>query len=113
MANVEHFEVYAGEDRSLTVHARNSSNAVVSLTGKTLTFYVGRPPMRPDNTTSLITKTGSTVSASAGTSSITIAASDTLRMDGDYEHMSKTVDSSGNTVVVSRGRFRVLTALVS
>ncbi len=107
MVNILHLDVFAGEDRTPTLSARDSSNNVASLTSKTVTWYVGRSPLRPDNGTAIFTKTGSTVVASAGTFTVAIAASDTDRLDGDYEHMAHTTDGSGNVAVVCQGRFRV------
>lgn len=111
--NVEHFDVYSGENRTLTLHARDSSNAAVSLTGKTTTVYVGRRPNDPDVESAVFTKTGTTISASAGTFSIAITPSDTSDLGGDYIHQAKTVDSSGNVAVVSTGRFRVRSDVTS
>jgi hypothetical protein len=111
MANREHLEVYAGENRTLTLHARDSANAPASLTGKTIAWYVGRPPWRPDNTCAIFTKTGTVVSASAGTFTVAVEPADTQYLNGDYEHMAKTTDGSGNVEVVTQGRFRVSTAL--
>lgn len=113
MANVEHLETTAGEDRVWTLHARDSSNAVKDLTGCAIAWYVARPPARPDYTTALINKTGTTVSASAGTFTVSVAAADTQFLNGDYEHQAWCTDGSGNATLVSRGRFRVSTALVA
>lgn len=111
MANREHCDVYAGEDRTITLHARDSANAAANLTSKTIAWYVGRSPFRPDSDWALITKTGTVVSASAGTFTVAITPSDTRYFNGDYEHMGKTTDGSGNVAVVVQGRFRVRPSL--
>lgn len=113
MSNTQHLEVYAGTDRVPTLYARDDNNNAVSLTSKTIAWYVGRSPWRPDCSNALFSKTGSVVSASGGTFTVPIAAADTQYLNGDYEHMAKTTDGSGNVAVVCTGRFRVRPVLVS
>jgi hypothetical protein len=112
MAQIQHIDVFAGEDRTISLYARDSANLPTNLTSKTLTTYVGRPPLRPDCSDALFTKSGSIVSASAGTYTIAIADTDTQYMSGDYEYQTKTVDGSGNIAVVTLGRFRVRPVMV-
>lgn len=102
----------AGEDRTLTLHARDSVNAVKNLTTCTVAWYVGRSPLRPDNTHAVISKTGAIVSASAGTFSVSLEASDTQYLNGDYEHQGWVTDGSSNATLATQGRFRIGTALV-
>lgn len=112
--NLQHFEVNAGEDRTLTVYGRDASNAAVDLTGKTITVYVGRPPNNPRSTTAVLTKTGTIVSASAGSFTISIANSDTETLTpGDYQYIAETTTSGGLVAVVARGRFRILSTITS
>ncbi len=105
--NTQHLEVFAGEDRTPTLYAREFDNVVSNLTAKTVTWNVGRSPRNLDSSWPLLTKTGTVVSAPAGTFSVAITASDTQYMRGDYEHMATTTDADGNVVVVTQGRFRV------
>lgn len=107
MANRQHIDVYAGENRTVTLEARDPSNVVTSLSGKTVSFRVGKSPRNLDSAWPIFTKTGSIVSAPAGTFSVAIAPSDTKYMRGDYEHVAVTRDGSGNLQVVTAGRFRV------
>lgn len=108
MANRQHFEVYAGENRTLTpIYARDSANAAVSLASKTIDFRVGRSPRNIDSTWPIFTKTGTIVSAPAGTFSVAILPADTQYLHGDYEYQAVTTDGSGNLAVVTAGRFRV------
>jgi hypothetical protein len=101
--NVLPVDIWAGEDRTLTLAARDSANAPVNLTNKTVTFRVARPL----SDVAVFEKTGSTISASAGTFSVAIADSDTQNMSGDYRYTAYTTDGSGNIAVVCSGRFRV------
>lgn len=101
-----------GEDRVLTINARDSSNAAVSLTGKTVATYIGKSPWHPDSSRPALTKTGTVTDAANGIFTITIAAADTKYRSGDYEHVSKTTDSSGNIAAVCTGRFRIQPSLV-
>lgn len=112
--NLQHLEVFAGEDRTPTLYARDPSNVALSLTGKTIAWYVARPPWHPDRRNAIITKAGTTVSASAGTFTVPILAADTQYLEGDYEHMAvSTVTATGLLAVVCKGRFRVRPSLVA
>lgn len=111
--NIQHLDLFAGEDRTPTLSARDSANAPASLTGKTIAWYVGRGPLWPDCTTAIFTKTGTIVGAAAGTFTVAVEPEDTQYMSGDYEHMAvTTVTASGLVAVVTQGRFRVRPALV-
>lgn len=111
--NVQHLDVFAGEDRTPTLSARDSANVAADLTGKTVAWYVGRSPWFPDCSNAIFSKTGTTVSASDGTFTVPVVPADTQYLDGDYEHMAKTTDGSGLVAVVCQGRFRVRSALVT
>ncbi len=114
MPNSQHLQVYSGEDATLSLYARDSANVPASLTGKTVTWYMGRSPLRPDNSHAILTKTGTTVSASAGAYTVPILAADTVYLSGDYEHMAiTTVDATGLVAVVTQGRFRIRPSLVA
>lgn len=112
MANVQHIEVHAGENRTLALSARGPANLPANLTGKTVTWYVGRSPFYPFSNHALITAAGVVVSASAGTFTVAVVPSDTLCFEGDYQHYAQTTDGSGNVESVCGGRFRVLPVLV-
>lgn len=106
MANVASLDMFAGETRTITLRGRDASNDPFSLTGKTVTFYIGRPPLYPDDGTAIITKTATVTDAASGTFTVTLAADDTTNMAGDYEWMA-IATSSGAVTVIARGRFRV------
>lgn len=110
--NVQHTEVAMGEDRVLTLYARDSSNLPANLTGKTVAFYVGKSPWHPNSSQVLLTKTGTVTDAPNGVFTVPIAAADTKYRSGDYEHVSKTTDGSGSIATVCMGRFRILPSLV-
>lgn len=107
MANRQHIDVYAGENRTTTLEARDASNNVASLSGKTVSVRVGRSPRNLDSAWPIFTKTGTIVNAPAGTFSFSVGPADTTHMRGDYEYQAVTTDGSGNLAVVTAGRFRV------
>jgi len=107
VANREHFEVFAGEDRTLVLNARDATNAVQNLSGLTIAWKVGRIPQDPDMKTAAFSKTGTISSAAAGTFTVTIAATDTLDYQGEYLHQGVTTDGSGNIKVVTQGRLKI------
>ncbi len=105
--NVEHVDLYAGEDRTLTLHARDSSNAAVSLASKTITFRVGRRPAFPWMSGAVFTKTGTATVTASGTYTVPILPADTDGLHGEYVHQTTTEDGSGVIAVVSTGRFKI------
>lgn len=107
MPNIEHVDLYAGEDRTLTLNARDSSNAAVSLASKTITFRVGRRPKWPYIDSAVFTKTGTATVTASGTYTVPILPADTDGLSGEYVHQTTTEDASGNIAVVSTGRFKI------
>lgn len=107
MANVEHFEVYGGENRTLTLHGRDSTNTAVNLTGKTIAWRVGRPPNDPDLRFPVFSYTGTATVTTSGVFSVAILATDTLDLYGEYLHQASTTDGSGNIALVSQGRLKI------
>jgi hypothetical protein len=101
--NIQHREISRGENRTLALAARDGANAVANLTSKTVTYRVAERGC----TTPIFSKTGSVVSASAGTFTVAITPTDTADMAGDYDHQAITTDGSGNVEVVVAGRLRV------
>lgn len=102
--NIQNREISSGENRTLSFAARDGSNAVASLTSKTVTYSVAERGC----STPLFSKTGSVVSAAAGTFTAPITPTDTATLEGDYDHQAKTTDGSGNVEIVMRGNLRVL-----
>ena len=107
MANRENFDIFGGADETLTLHARDSSNNVFDLTGMTIAWMVGKPPQDPQMRSAIITKTGTIVSASAGTFSVTVGHADTQDMWGEYLQQGMATDGSGNVTVVTQGRLKI------
>lgn len=109
MANRERFEVWAGENRTLTMHARDSSNVVRNLAGLTLSCRVGRPPNVPWQLSAVFNPAVSVISAAAGTFSAAIVGGDTECLHGEYTH--QTTDQNG--VVLTEGPLRIRRAIDS
>ena len=107
MPNVQHLDVYAGENRTATLYARDSDNAVVNLTSKTVQWVVGRRPRNIDCDAAVITKTGTVTDASGGAFTVAILPGDTQYLEGDYQHQAETTDGSGLKAIVTVGRFGV------
>jgi hypothetical protein len=109
MPNVQNFDIVAGETRTLTMYARDPDNAVQSLSGLTVQWRVGRAPWDPMSDAPVITKTGSIVSASAGSFTVSLIYDDTYNISGDFQHLA--VTSSG--LVVVSGKLHVRPGLRS
>ena len=110
--NVENIDLFAGEDRTITLHARDEGNHPVNLTGKTVEWFVG--PRVINGRTALFTKSGTVTVPGSGIFTVPVAAADTADIEGDYEHVAKaTTTASGAIAVVVAGRFRVRPVLVS
>jgi len=103
MPNVQNFDITSGETRTLTMYARDSDNAVKSLSGLTVQWRVGQPPWDPRRETPTLTKTATIISASAGSFSVALTYDDTYQLEGDFLHQA--VTSSG--LVVTMGRLHI------
>ncbi len=103
MPNVQNLDMTAGETRTFTLYARDPDNAVQSLTGLTVTWRIGKAPWDPMSDIAMLTKTGSTVSASAGSFTVSLTYDDTYNISGDFTHQA--ITSSG--VVVVTGKLHV------
>lgn len=100
--NRMNFEIYAGDDRTLSLTARDYSRAIKNITDHTLAFRVARN--RGD--TAVIDTTGTIVSGAAGTFTVALASADTTDLDGDYEYDVVATSGTTDTTVVT-GRLRV------
>ena len=107
MPNVQHLDVYAGENRTATLYARDSDNAAVNLSGKTVQWVVGRRPRNLDCDAAVITKSGTITDAAGGAFTVAIIPTDTQYLRGDYQHQAETLDGSGLKAIVTVGRFGV------
>lgn len=102
MANIQNFAVTDGEDQTLTMTARDQSATVIDLTSASISWKV----MGKSGGT-VLTKTGTVLSASAGTFTIALSDADTSALkDGNYAHEAIVTVSSTSTKAVS-GRLRV------
>lgn len=108
MANLQDIDIFAGENRTQTLYARNYLNIPVNLTGKTITWLVGRPPNNPGILTAVFTLSGTILSAAAGSFTVPIGPGQTQNLiAGNYMHQGQTLDTSGNIEVVVQGTFRL------
>ena len=103
MSNLQNFTLTAGEDVTLTMTARSATGAILDLTGATISWrmvYVRSLQI-------VLTKTGSVVSASAGTFSVLLTDDDTDGlMDGHYTY-DAFVTISGTTTNAAQGTILV------
>lgn len=102
MPSSKHFEIYGGEDRTLSLVARDAAGDVLGLTSATLAFRMAPSPGRG----STVSATGSIVSAPAGTFTVALTDSQTNVEAGDYTyHVLATI--SGTDTLCARGTIRV------
>lgn len=107
MPQIQNLDLTAGEDRTLTLYARNPSNVPLSLSAATISWRVGRAPFNPNSNSAVFTKTGTVTSAANGIFTVPVTPSDTQYLQGDYEHEAWATIST-QVSLVTRGRFRVL-----
>jgi hypothetical protein len=101
-------ECFAGENRTLSLAARDNSNNPSNLTSKTVTWGVSFPPYAPDWRDAIITKTGTVTDAANGLYTVALTPSDTqCLMEGNYTHQAYTTDGTGSVSIVTEGTFRL------
>lgn len=101
--NRKNVVIYAGDERTLELEARDYQNDVKNLAGLTVTFRAGRPGYD-----ALIEKTCSVTSAPDGEFSVELVAGDTQELRGDYDYQCRAQAGDGSEQIVLTGRFRVL-----
>ena len=70
--NRQNLYIYAGENDTLTLFARNSSNNVPNIYGQTIDWRVGKTPFEPGRRSAVLDKTATIVSTTAGSYSVSI-----------------------------------------
>lgn len=104
MPNRQNFFLTMGEDATLSMTARSRSGAVLNLTGATITWRMG-----VKGKTVVLEKTGSVVSASLGTFTVSLTDSDldpSLYKSRTYSHQTF-VTISGTTTMAASGTIRL------
>jgi hypothetical protein len=99
---VKNFIHLAGEDVTLSMTARDATGAILNLTGATIAWKLALNA----GDTALVSKTGTIVSAAAGTFTVALVAADTADLYGDYVHQA-IVTISGAVTVGVRGIMRI------
>lgn len=110
----QNFEMYEGEDKTLTITVVDVAGAAVNLTDATIKWQVKR---NVDDTSPLIEKTtagGITITdAEGGVFTIALADTDTANLGGEgYHHEAEVTDVSGNISTVTRGVMTIKKALI-
>ncbi len=108
MAQDQYLDIYVGENRTLALAARDSSNTPSNLTNKTVTWGIAFPPYSPDDYVPIITKTGTVTDAANGLYTVAILPADTKWMcGGNYTHQAYTTDNTGSISLVTVGTIRL------
>ena len=112
MAQEQYLEVFRGENRTLSLAARDSSNNPKDLTGLTVTWAISFPPYMPEWNDALVTKTGTVTDATNGLYTVAITPTDTRNLEeGNYTHQAFTTDNSGSISIVTDGTFRLRSSI--
>jgi hypothetical protein len=101
--NLNNFRVAAGEDRTLSLTARDSTGAVLVITGGTLSFEL----LSQRGGVKLFETTGTIVSGSAGTYTVTLSDSDTEDWASGTRWFRVFATVSGTTTKCNEGRILV------
>lgn len=101
MPSHKRFVIHAGTDRTLSLVARDADGAILNLTGATLAFRLARNP----GDTSLVSVSGSIVSAAAGTFTVALTDAQTDDLEGDY-YFSVLASISGTDTMCAEGVIR-------
>lgn len=103
MPTHKRFVLYAGQDKTLSLVARDDDGAILNLTGATLAFRLARNP----GDTSLVSKTGSITVAASGTFTAALTDADTDDLEGDY-YYNVLASISGTDTMCAEGVIRFL-----
>jgi hypothetical protein len=103
VSSAKNFVINAGEDRTLSMVARDANGDILNLTDATIAWRMSLIA----GDTSTVSKTGSVVSASAGTFTVSLTDADTDIDEGDYAHQALAT-ISGTTTLCARGIVRIM-----
>lgn len=106
MPFIQNLYIKGGADKTATLYARDDSNAPLSLSGATISMRVGRPPASISSDWSLLTLTGTIVSAALGSFTVAFTPSATQYLCGDY-WQECWITTSAALVVGTEGRLRI------
>ncbi len=100
MSQYQILDIYAGENRTLTLYARDPSNNVQDLTGKAVFWRVGKPPRMPSQKGAILAKDGVVTAAPNGVFTVSVEPGDTYLLSGNFVHVALTV-TDGELVFVN------------
>lgn len=86
--NVQNLDIFAGEDRTLTLYARDEYNNPLDLTNWAIDWRVGKPPFRPWQKGATFETVGVVTDALKGQFTVNVGPGDTYRWGGNYLHMA-------------------------
>lgn len=101
--SLQHREIYAGDDRTLSLAAVGAAGAPLDLTGYTLSLRLSELP----GDTAVLTKAGTIVTAATGAFSVALTAAETAALDGDYWYHVLATSGAGAKLTVAGGHLRV------
>lgn len=104
------FDLYAGETKTVGVTIRNksASNALVDLSGASMTWVARR------GSSTAISKTigGGITVTGTGTCDIALAAGDSTSLSGEYEHEARVTLASGTIATHMIGKMTVHATII-
>ncbi len=101
--NLTNFRLAAGEDKTLSLTARNAAGSVLTITGGTLAFEL----LSRRGGVVLLEKTGSVVSGPTGTYTVSLTDADTQYLASGERWFRVFATVSGTTTKCNEGRILV------
>jgi hypothetical protein len=101
--NLNNFRIAAGEDRTLSLTARDANGAVLVITGGTLEFQL----LSQRGGVVIFTATGAIVSGAAGTYTVTLTDGNTENLASGTRWFRVFATVSGTTTKCNEGRILV------
>jgi|FLOH01.1.fsa_nt_gi hypothetical protein len=103
--NLEDIEFIAGTEYELNYTVTDEDGAIIDITGATVEYRVAFLG-QPEN--SVINKTGTIVSAAAGTWTTKLLTADTEGLSGVFVGQPRVTDSSGSLFIAGQGNLIIL-----
>jgi hypothetical protein len=98
------FEVWAGEDKTLSCTVVDSAGAAQDITDATVNWFLRAGPTATSNVLTKSTASGITITnALGGAYSVAIADTDTAALSGTYWHYAQLTDAGGHVTVIMEG----------
>ena len=107
------FQLYQGDSKTLSVTVKDATGAVVVITGASIKWQASKSKGKTSDISKTTSSGISITNGAGGVFQVTIAASDTESLVGEFYHEAEVIFSDSTVSTVLVGRMRVIPVLIA